>query len=342
MKICIDAGHYGKYNRSKVVPSYYESEMNWMLQNLLASALEAYGVTIVKTRADQTKDLGLSARGKKAKGCDLFLSLHSNACDTESVDYPLVVTMQDGKGDALGKKIAAKIAELMDTTQAGKITKKRGTYGGEWYGVLNGADTVGTMGLIIEHSFHTNKKAATWLSSDANLQAMAAAEAAIIAEHFGLVKQAVQDKPTAPAPGKALGLGDVVTFTGSKHYKSSGARTGTNCKPGRAEITAMAPGKAHPYHLVRIDKTGPYGWVNAADISETAPAATWEPKEGDMVYFNGGKHYGSSSAAKGSTAAAGTAKITRYVKGKAHPYHLVRTGKTGPYGWVDAGSFKKA
>ena len=31
IKICIDAGHYGKYNRSPVVPEYYESDMVWKL-----------------------------------------------------------------------------------------------------------------------------------------------------------------------------------------------------------------------------------------------------------------------------------------------------------------------
>lgn len=196
MKICLEAGHYGKYNRSKVVPEYYESEMNWKLHNYLATELEGYGVTVVKTRADQAKDLGLTARGKKAKGCDLFLSIHSNAADAEYVDYPLVITMQDGKGDALGKKLAVKIQELMGTVQNGKITKKSGTYGGEWYGVLSGADAVGVMGMIIEHSFHTNTRAAKWLSDEANLKAMAKAEAEIIADHFGLVKVSTS-KPVA-------------------------------------------------------------------------------------------------------------------------------------------------
>ena len=188
IKVCLDAGHYGQYNRSRVVPGYYESEMNWKLHNYLAAELESYGIQVIKTRADQKKDLGLTARGKKAKGCDLFLSIHSNACDTESVDYPLVVTMQDGKGDKLGLEIAKKIQALMGTVQNGKIAKKKGTFGGEWYGVLSGAAAVGVMGLIIEHSFHTNTKAATWLSSDANLRKMAEAEAKILAEHFGLVK----------------------------------------------------------------------------------------------------------------------------------------------------------
>ena len=34
-RVCLDAGHWGKYNRSPVVPAYYESEMNWKLHLLL-------------------------------------------------------------------------------------------------------------------------------------------------------------------------------------------------------------------------------------------------------------------------------------------------------------------
>ena len=61
-KICLDAGHYGKYNRSKVVPEYYESEMNWKLHNYLAEELEQLGFAVIKTRENQEKDLGLTAR----------------------------------------------------------------------------------------------------------------------------------------------------------------------------------------------------------------------------------------------------------------------------------------
>lgn len=202
MKICLDAGHYGKYNRSKVVPEYYESEMNWNLVWLLSKELESYGFEVVMTRADQSKDLDLVSRGKKAKGCNLFLSIHSNACDVESVDYPLVVTMLDGKGDKLGKALAEKIQELMGTVQNGKIIHKEGGGGVEWYGVLRGAAQVGTMGMIIEHSFHTNTKAAKWLSEGSNLKKMAEAEVKLIAEHFGLAKksESVETKPADSKP----------------------------------------------------------------------------------------------------------------------------------------------
>lgn len=33
IKICLDAGHYGKYNRSPAVKTYYESDMNWKLHS---------------------------------------------------------------------------------------------------------------------------------------------------------------------------------------------------------------------------------------------------------------------------------------------------------------------
>ena len=88
-KICIDAGHYGKVNRSPVVPEYYESDMTWKLHLLLKTELEKRGISVITTRLSQIQDLELTARGRKAAGCDLFLSLHSNAVETESVDRPV-------------------------------------------------------------------------------------------------------------------------------------------------------------------------------------------------------------------------------------------------------------
>ena len=114
IKICLDAGHAGKYNRSPVVRSYYESDMNWKLHLKLKAALEAYGIEVITTRADKDKDLALYDRGKAAKGCDLFLSIHSNAADREDADYPLAVVPIDGSGDALGKKLAECIRNCMD------------------------------------------------------------------------------------------------------------------------------------------------------------------------------------------------------------------------------------
>lgn len=65
-------------------------------------------------------------------------------------------------------------------------------------------------------------------------------------------------------------------------------------------------------------------------------------KAGDVVQFNGGYHYVSSTASNptGSKCAAGPAKITLQAKGAKHPWHLIHTdSKTRVYGWVDDGSF---
>lgn len=190
-KICLDAGHYAKSNRSPAVPEYYESDMNWKLHLLLKKELESYGFQVIQTRAAQAKDLGLYQRGAASKGCDLFLSLHSNAVGSgvnESTDYPVAIVQLDGKGDTLGEKLAECVEAVMGTKQDGRIYKRKGS-NGEYYGVLRGAAAVGTMGMIIEHSFHTNTRSTKWLLQDSNLAKLAAAEAKVIADHYGMSKK---------------------------------------------------------------------------------------------------------------------------------------------------------
>jgi N-acetylmuramoyl-L-alanine amidase len=188
--ICLDAGHYGKYNRSPAVKDYYESDMAWKLHLLLKKELESYGFNVIQTRNTQEKDLGLYERGAASKGCDLFLSIHSNAVGeetNESVDYPLVIVQLDGKGTELGEKLAGCIKMTMGTNQIAKVITKKGN-SGEYYGVLRGAAAVGTMGMILEHSFHTNTKMAKWLLDEKNLGKMAKAEAKVIADYYGAKK----------------------------------------------------------------------------------------------------------------------------------------------------------
>lgn len=213
-KICLDAGHAGsKYNQSPVVKTYYESAMVWALHLKLKAQLEARGFQVVTTRASIDTDLGVYERGTASKGCDVFISLHSNACGTESVDYPVVYRAYDNKNnvDTLALKLAKKVGELMGTTQAGRTATRKNSSGGEYYGVLRGARAVGTpYYMLIEHSFHTNTKATKWLSKDANLDKLAVAEADILAEFFGMEssteteKTAIMGKAQATAQQMAL------------------------------------------------------------------------------------------------------------------------------------------
>ena len=218
--VCLDAGHYGKYNRSPVVPEYYESDMNWKLQNLLKAELEKYGIQVKTTRADKAKDLALEARGKASKDCDLFISLHSNAANAESTKYVVAMYQVDdncGEMDEQSKAIASRIAETVGNVmglpsqtwfQKSSSDRDGNGYKDDYYGVLRGAHTVHTAGVIIEHGFHTNTATAKWLLVEANLKKLAEAEAKTIAEWFDVEKKAEKAATTFTLTLKELSQGD--------------------------------------------------------------------------------------------------------------------------------------
>lgn len=201
--VCLDAGHYGKYNRSPVVPDYYESDMNWKLHLLLKAELEKYGIQVKTTRADKAKDLALEARGKASKDADLFISLHSNATDAESTKYVVAMYQVDdncGEMDEQSKAFAGVLAKTVgevmglpyQTWNTKSSSDRDGNgYKDDYYGVLRGAHTVHTPGVIIEHGFHTNTATTKWLLVDSNLKKLAEAEAKTIAEWFD-VKQTAE------------------------------------------------------------------------------------------------------------------------------------------------------
>lgn len=191
IKIHLDAGHYGKVNKSPVNKNYTEAERMWKLHLLLKKRLEEYGFIVTQTRVDQKKDMPVYDRGLSAKGCDLFISLHSNAVSgskNEYVDYPVVFVPISGKVNALGKLFAECIAKVMGTNQKAQCKSKKldGKY--DYYGVIRGSAAVGVPGILPEHSFHTNKRIANWLMDDKNLETLAKAEADVIANYYGVKK----------------------------------------------------------------------------------------------------------------------------------------------------------
>ena len=194
-KIMLDAGHYANYNQSTVISEYWESRRMWLLCELLFKELSDYGFTVFKTREDVETDLPVYERGKLASGCDLFISLHSNACDTESVNRVDVYAAYDNLNNSheLGLLLAKSVAELMGVSGGYVKTRKSDNAEDEYYGVLRGARRVGCpLYYIIEHSFHTNEKATRWLLDDANLKKLAKLEAAVIATYYGIKPKLVK------------------------------------------------------------------------------------------------------------------------------------------------------
>lgn len=83
----------------------------------------------------------------------------------------------------------------------------------------------------------------------------------------GFILPPVDFAAESETPSATFKIGDIVNFTGSTHYSSSTGTKGTVAKPGKARITIIAAGAAHPYHLIN-DGSGStvYGWVNDGDI----------------------------------------------------------------------------
>lgn len=247
-KVCLDAGHFGKYNRSPGVAAYYESERMWKLTQLQATALKKRGISVIQTRSNQAVDLALTSRGRKASGCDLFISNHSNAVGSrmdESVDYPVAYVALNGSADDIGKKLADCVAKVMGTKQKGQIATKKGSTGGEYYGVLRGAVAVGVPCLILEHSFHTNTAATEWLLSDANLAKLAEKEAECIAT-FLKAKSPAQATQSAENNRVRVTIDDLNIRTGpgvsyaSKGYIKPGVYTITEEKNGWGKLKSGA------------------------------------------------------------------------------------------------------
>lgn len=286
--VCLDAGHYGKYNRSPAVKSYYESDMAWKLHLLLKSELESYGIIVTTTRSDKDKDLGLKARGQASKGADLFLSLHSNAVGSdvnETIDYVAIYhlykdagTKIDDQSLELAKLLAPVISKLMGVNQSPNISTRKGSgdHNGDgvmndnYYGVLNGARLVDTPALILEHSFHTNTKATKWLLDDNNLVEMAKAEAKIIAAWFDVEK--VSSSSTSTSAAKTY---KVVTPI-NRYSSSADAVAQKNAKADKLAIGT--------YYIYNKYPTGINGVYNISTDKSCTSAGSWiNPKENVVV-----------------------------------------------------------
>ncbi len=91
-----------------------------------------------------------------------------------------------------------------------------------------------------------------------------------------------------------------------------------------------------PKYAAKASSTSTNTGAVSGDVAGTV-SASGNHKVGDIVKFNGSKHYTSANSASGSTARSGSAKITAVSAGAKHPYHVVHTDKTSNvYGWVDA------
>lgn len=244
IKIMLDAGHYGKYNPG-VVPGYYESDMTWTLHNFLKEELESYGFEVGVTREDKEKDLEVFSRGRMAEGYDLFISLHSNAVGHENTKRVVAIYPVSGNGKDIAEKLGNAVLETMalsnDKYNYLELYKKPFSVARpdtDWYGVIRGAVSVGVVGLIIEHSFHTNREACRFLMEADNLRLLAKAEAKVLADHYGYT-----DKAEDKTEDTALKEGDTVVVRPGAVW-ANGKPVPSFVYADRWKIKSLTPGRA--------------------------------------------------------------------------------------------------
>lgn len=255
--ICLDAGHYGRYNKCPANSVYSEAEVMWDLHLLQKKYLEQLGAIVVTTRKDQARDLSLNGRGTTSKGCHLFISDHTNAVAggmNEKTDYVAVyhlvndtTTKCDDISKEMAERLAPVIAKVMGTKQGYRLFTRQsgndrngdGIFNDNYYGVLHGARSVGTPGMILEHSFHTNTAAVNWLLNRDNLDKLARTEAECIAEYLSGVSIDLEDIPAATPTSVThiVKAGDTLSVLAKKYGTTVNAIVAAN-KAKYPKITA--------------------------------------------------------------------------------------------------------
>lgn len=201
VKLLLDPGHDKAMYNQGAVAGYWEGERMWALSLYQKKALEARGFIVGITKKQVNQSIDVVARGRMADGYDAIISNHSNAAADKKVDRPVGIYFVDddcgeidAESKALAKLLSETVANVMGTrykAQQYSQLSSRDRDGDGWknddyYGVLYGAHQVGTPGIILEHSFHTNPEAAEWLMDDGNLRMLAEAEADALAKHYNM------------------------------------------------------------------------------------------------------------------------------------------------------------
>lgn len=286
--------------------------MAWKLGNKLKTLLQNSGITVVMTKTSLDHDPSLSARGAAAAGSDLFISLHSNACGYEYVDYPVVFTSLDNSGGVrtLSQNIINGVKELMGTTQNAQVLTKLypdSTYL-EYYGVLRGAQNAGCVNrLLVEHSFHTNTNACAWLNNDSNLDKLAEMEAKYICSFLGVAYGgggSVDPDPT-PAGSCSVTVGSSITVNNVALYADSYAGTYARQISGTYTVTRVIEGREAGILLDGI------GWVKASEVTGDCKIVA-----GCTVSLNNAALYSDSYGSNYARQISGTYTVDRVIDGR--------------------------
>lgn len=215
--VVLDPGHDSTHAGAQGLNGLHEETLNFKIAQYCKEELQQYsGVTVYMTRNSVACPYpGTSSGEDNAKrvayaqsvGANVYVSIHLNSAGASAngamVFYPNQSYRSDigSQGQNLASQVLTQLKALGLKDNGVKIrdSESGDTYSdgslADYYGVIRGSKKAGFPGIIIEHAFVTNASDAAFLSSEANLKKLGQADAAGIANYFGLVKgEWVQDK----------------------------------------------------------------------------------------------------------------------------------------------------
>src|SRR5690606_15184586 len=176
----IDPGHAPGYpNRGPT--GYYEYAGMWKLSNFLKAALTRCGIQASLTRKEN-ENPSLSARGRKAKGYDLFISEHSNAFNGTVRGVEVYYSLKRPNDKPHAEALATAVSRVMGNPSRGAKTRESTTTKGlDYYTVIRSAEAVGCPHIFLcENGFHDHPVEEAWLKQDSNLKKLAETQAEVI------------------------------------------------------------------------------------------------------------------------------------------------------------------
>lgn len=265
-KIILDPGHVEGYNKG-AVSGYYEGTAMYHYAHLLADKLRVAGLDVGITRTKITDNPSLTARGKQAKGADMFVSLHSNAASSASANGVTVFYSIKRDGDkAHAAALSKGLAVLINggTRDRGANTRKGG---GDWdyYTVIQSAVAAGCPRVfLIEHGFHSNPAECAWLMQSANMEAMATLECGLLCNILGIkASGSTAQEPVSIGQKMVNTPGDILNVRDAANAK--GDKLGELKDRSLVEIYGLAGNG-----WVLIQQGSLRGWVNGKYLTDYA------------------------------------------------------------------------
>lgn len=265
-RVFIGVGHGG--SDPGAVSYAHEANANLVIAMELKKALEAAGLTVGISRTrDEDDPLAEEIREANAFEPDLAVEVHNNAGGGNGWECLVQTNGYAAESRACALAIEAEVKAIGQQSRG--LKTRLNSAGADYFGWLR---QVKSPAVLLEGFFVDNKADAADFDTVAEQQALGRAYARGALKYLGVTETKEEEKP-APVETWTPTVGDVVQFTGSTHYTSANAKSGSRCGKGKAIITSIYRTGKHPYHLKRIGKSGPYGWVNAGTFVQTGAKA---------------------------------------------------------------------